>query len=124
MALKSTGLSKGWFLWTSRQPRSRSKVLNRCRQCRVILTPGYSAEICQYAGISSRQLERLFKRYLNTTPKKHLLGVRLAKARQLLQQTEMSVTEITLACGFENTSHFARLYRRAFGIAPREQRAI
>ncbi|MBE1289024.1 MAG: helix-turn-helix domain-containing protein [Rhodobacteraceae bacterium] len=82
------------------------------------------AEICQYAGISSRQLERLFKRYLNTTPKKHLLGIRLAKARQLLQQTEMSVTEITLACGFENTSHFARLYRRSFGISPREQRAM
>ncbi len=81
-------------------------------------------EVAERAGMSNRQLERLFKRYLNTTPKKYLISLRLGRARQLLQETELSVTEVTMACGFENPSHFSRLYRQAYGVSPREQRAI
>ncbi len=82
------------------------------------------SEVAEESGVSNRQLERLFKRYLDVTPKKYLMSLRLAKGRQLLQETEMSVTEVTLACGFENPSHFSRLYRQTFGVTPREQRAI
>lgn len=81
-------------------------------------------EVAAHTGVSIRQLERLFKKHLNTTPKKHLQTLRLARGRQLLQQTEMSVTEVTLACGFENPSHFSRVYRQAYGVGPRQQRAI
>lgn len=82
------------------------------------------SRVAERTGISNRQLERLFKRYLNSTPKKYLNALRLGRARQLLQETEMSVTEVTLACGFENPSHFSRLYRQTYGVSPREQRAI
>lgn len=82
------------------------------------------SDVAEESGVSNRQLERLFKRYLDVTPKKYLMSLRLAKGRQLLQETEMSVTEVTLACGFENPSHFSRLYRQTFGVTPREQRAI
>lgn len=81
-------------------------------------------DVAEESGVSNRQLERLFKRYLDVTPQKYLMSLRLAKGRQLLQETEMSVTEVTLACGFENPSHFSRLYRQTFGVTPREQRAI
>lgn len=78
--------------------------------------------IARQVGVSTRQLERLFGKYLNTSPKKYMLELRLERARSLLVQTEMSVVEIALACGFENPGHFSRVYRTTFGISPTNQR--
>jgi len=84
--------------------------------------PLATTEIARRVGVSTRQLERLFGKYLNTSPKKYMLELRLERARSLLVQTEMSVVEIALACGFENPGHFSRVYRTAFGISPTNQR--
>ncbi|MEM9221189.1 MAG: GlxA family transcriptional regulator [Pseudomonadota bacterium] len=84
--------------------------------------PLSSSEIARGLGISTRQLERLFGKYLNTTPKRYFMEMRLDRARHLLIQTEMSITEVALSCGFENPTHFTRLYRAAFGITPLTQR--
>lgn len=73
-------------------------------------------------GISTRQLERLFGKYLNTSPKKYYLDLRLDRARNLLVQTEMSIIDVALACGFENPGHFSRVYRTAYGVTPMMQR--
>lgn len=73
-------------------------------------------------GISARQLERLFGKYLNTSPKKYYMEMRLERARHLLVQTEMSITEVAVACGFESPGHFSRVFRTAFGITPMMQR--
>lgn len=85
--------------------------------------PMPTPEIGAKVGVSARQLERLFGKHLGTTPKKYMLGLRLERARALLVQTEMSVVEIALACGFENAGHFARVYRSAYGVSPARQRA-
>jgi len=74
--------------------------------------------IADEVGISARQLERLFGKYLNCSPKKYYVEMRLEKARHLLIQTDRSVTEIALACGFESPGHFSRVYRAAFGVTP------
>lgn len=74
-------------------------------------------------GISTRQLERLFGRYLNTSPKKYFMELRFERTRHLLLQTEMSVTEIACACGFEATGHFTRVYKAAYGVTPKGQKA-
>ena len=81
------------------------------------------SEISDMVGISTRQLERLFGKYLNTSPKKYFMEIRLDRARNLLVQTEASVTDVSLACGFENTGHFSRVYKATYGIAPTQQRA-
>ena len=81
------------------------------------------AEIALRVSLSTRQLERLFGKYLHTTPKKYMLELRLERARALLLQTEMSVVEIALACGFENQGHFGRVYRANFGTSPSQQRS-
>lgn len=73
-------------------------------------------------GISTRQLERLFGKYLNTSPKKYYMEMRLERAQHLLLQTELSVIEIALACGFQSSGHFSRVFRRAFGVTPMMQR--
>ncbi|MDD9743335.1 MAG: GlxA family transcriptional regulator [Marinovum algicola] len=78
--------------------------------------------IAQDLGISVRQLERLFGRYFNTSPGRYYMELRLDRARHLLLQTEMSVSEIAVACGFQSLGHFTRLYRRSFGISPSGQR--
>ena len=74
--------------------------------------------LARAVGVSTRQLERLFARHLNSSPARYYLELRLEKARNLLQQTEFSVAEVSLLCGFVSASHFSRTYKKAFGIAP------
>jgi len=88
----------------------------------TIAKPLRTTEVAEQAGVTTRQLERVFGQHLNTSPKKYMLELRLERARHLLLQTEMSVLEIALACGFESASHFARVYRTAYGVAPAKQR--
>lgn len=85
-------------------------------------TPVSPSFIADKLGISTRQLERLFGKYLNTSPKRYFMEMRLERARKLLLQTEASVTEVAVACGFENPGHFSRVYRSSFGITPHAQR--
>ncbi len=79
--------------------------------------------IADRIGISTRQLERLFGKFLNSSPKKYHMEMRLERARNLLVQTEASVTEVALATGFESPGHFSRVYRTAFGVTPHLQRS-
>lgn len=74
-------------------------------------------------GLSPRQLERLFRRHLGTTPAAFSASVRLDHARALLRQTAMPVTSVAVACGFGSASHFSAAFRGRFGHAPRAERA-
>ena len=73
-------------------------------------------------NLSTRQLERLFRKYLNTTPTRYYLNLRLARARHLLRQTSMSILSVALACGFISASHFSKCYRECYGSTPRAER--
>jgi AraC family transcriptional regulator, glycine betaine-responsive activator len=73
-------------------------------------------------GVSNRQLQRLFRRYLKKTPTQHLRAYRLQQAKELLTRTPMSITEVALAAGFTNPSHFAVRYSMAFGLSPSAER--
>lgn len=85
--------------------------------------PMAAARIADEIGLSSRQLERLFGKFLNTTPKKYYMELRLDRARLLLLQTEMSVSEVAYGCGFESPGHFARVFKAAYGVSPVMQRS-
>jgi AraC family transcriptional regulator, glycine betaine-responsive activator len=74
------------------------------------------------ADLSSRQLERLFRKYLNRSPARYYLELRLNRARLLLLQTNLSVIDVALACGFVSASHFSKAYRDFFGKTPRRER--
>ena len=80
------------------------------------------AELARSVGMSARQLERLFSRYLNRSPKRYYIELRLAKARNLLMQTEMSVINVALACGFGSPSHFSKCYRALYQTTPYRER--
>lgn len=84
--------------------------------------PLSQTELAHKANLSTRQLERLFRKYLSTTPTRYYLNLRLARARHLLRQTSMSILSIALACGFVSASHFSKCYREVYGRTPRAER--
>ena len=79
-------------------------------------------EIASHVGLSRRQLERLFQKYLHCVPTRYYMRLRLMHARQLLLQTSMPIVDIAYASGFVSTPHFSKCYREFFGIPPREER--
>ncbi|MDE0809947.1 MAG: helix-turn-helix domain-containing protein, partial [Alphaproteobacteria bacterium] len=84
--------------------------------------PLSQTELARQATLSTRQLERLFRKYLGATPTRYYLNLRLQRARQLLLQTTMSILSVALACGFVSASHFSKCYRECFGKTPRAER--
>lgn len=80
------------------------------------------ADLAEKVGMSTRQLERLFRRYLNRSPKRYYMELRLQKARNLLMQTDMSVINVALACGFASPSHFSKCYRSHYNTTPYRER--
>ncbi|WP_372890474.1 GlxA family transcriptional regulator [Rhodosalinus sp.] len=80
------------------------------------------AVLAREVGMSTRQLERLFRRYLNRSPKRYYMELRLQKARNLLMQTDMSVINVALACGFASPSHFSKCYRAHYDTTPYRER--
>jgi len=79
-------------------------------------------QLAEVGGISRRQLERLFRTHMKESPGEFYLKQRLRRARQFLEQTEMSVLDVSLACGFASAPYFSRAYRTQFGRAPRDDR--
>jgi AraC family carnitine catabolism transcriptional activator len=84
--------------------------------------PMACGEIAGRIGLSLRQIERRFKRALGRSVLQEYLQIRIANAHQLLQQTELSVTEIAFSCGFPSPEYFSRQYRAAFGCPPSADR--
>ena len=74
------------------------------------------SELVERVGISSRSLERRFRRQLNTKPNTYYRELRLNWANNLLLNTTLTIREIGMACGFPNG--FSSLYRRFFGVTP------
>lgn len=79
-------------------------------------------DIAARAGLSRRQIERLFHRNLGRSPARYYLELRLDRARHLLLQSQMPVVEVAVACGFVSASHFSKCYRELYGRAPQRER--
>ena len=97
-----------------------SRVIQTMEQ--NIEEPISPSTLAREVGMSTRQLERLFRRYLNRSPKRYYMELRLQKARNLLMQTDMSVINVALACGFSSPSHFSKCYRSQYQTTPYRER--
>lgn len=75
-------------------------------------------QIASHVGSSVRQLERLFKTEMQTTPARFLKRLRLEQAQLLLLNTELSVVQVVCATGFESPTHFSKSFKRAFALSP------
>jgi len=85
--------------------------------------PLSTADIAAHAGVSARSLQNGFQRYRGTTPMNFLRHVRLHRVHEALLAADPSVamvTEVALSCGFGHMGEFGALYKRTFGVTPRE----
>lgn len=81
-------------------------------------------ELSSFVKVSRRQLQRLFRNYLDCTPTQYYKRLRLRTARRLLLQTEKSIIDISLACGFTSAPHFSNSYKDMFGLTARDERRL
>jgi transcriptional regulator GlxA family with amidase domain len=102
-----------------RHPKLVSIIQEMERSTEEPISP---SNLAKSVNMSTRQLERLFRRYLNRSPKRYYMELRLEKARNLLLQTDMSVINVALACGFTSPSHFSKCYRSHFNRTPYRER--
>ena len=80
------------------------------------------ADLAAEVNISQRQLTRLFNLHTGVTPIKYYCDVRLDRARGLVTQTQLSMLDIAVACGFTSNAQFTRSYKARFGITPSSDR--
>jgi AraC-like DNA-binding protein len=73
-------------------------------------------------GCSIPSLSRHFRRLLGSSPMEYLIALRLARAKELLLYTDLSVTEIAFECGFSDGNYLARQFKRRLGVSPRDFR--
>lgn len=79
-------------------------------------------QICKRVRLSQRQLDRIFGQFVRKSPVLYYRDIRLDRARSLVTQTDMRLSEVAVACGFASQTHFSRAYRERFGLAPRTDR--
>ena len=101
------------------------KLLSVIKMMEDNLEEPYSrADLAKTAALSTRQLERLFRKYLNRSPARYYLELRLNRSRLLLLQTDMPIIDVAMACGFVSASHFSKCYRDFYGKTPRKERGL
>ncbi len=127
-----------WFLHTDIRPSAgpqRGGLVERVGTTNAAILDAVAAmehhiadplglpQLATVSGVSSRQLNRLFRDHLNTRTMAYYRRLRLEKADNLLRNSSLSLTEIALATGFASSSHFSSAYRGLFGRPPSAPRA-
>jgi len=85
-------------------------------------TPLAVNELADRAGLTRRQLHRLFRHHTHMSPREYYRDLRLRHARLMLLNTITPILEIAVSTGFTTHSHFTKCYRQRFGVSPREDR--
>ncbi|MCZ4101721.1 MULTISPECIES: GlxA family transcriptional regulator [Streptomyces] len=80
------------------------------------------SELAQRANMSPRNFARVFLREVGTTPGQYVTRMRIARARELLETTDLPVGHVARRCGFPNAETFCRSFGRAVGPTPGEYR--
>lgn len=76
-------------------------------------------EIAKMCNVSQNYFCRLFKAYSGMTPQEYILNTKIEKAKVLLNETSLSVYEVSLQCGFQDSSYFCRLFKKKTGVSPK-----
>ncbi len=81
-----------------------------------------AANIAESCGLSVSHFRSLFKKHFGMTLPRYINKTRISSDVYLLQNTDKSITQAAFESGFSDVSYFNRLFRREFGISPREMR--
>ena len=86
----------------------------------------FNLTLSDYAKLTAKSIpsfQREFKRIFNDTPAKWVVKKRLSRAAELLENTTLSIADITYECGFENPTHFSRIFKEKMGSSPLQFRS-
>ncbi|MBE9169349.1 helix-turn-helix transcriptional regulator [Pleurocapsales cyanobacterium LEGE 06147] len=86
------------------------------------LNPPSILELAQQVGIYHMKLKQEFKEVFGTTPFNYLREYRLEKAKQMLQDSQLTIVAVANAVGYANPGHFAAAFKRKYGMTPKEFR--
>ncbi len=108
----------------SRELRMPEKISEACSYMQLHFTENLNiADIARRVWMSEVSFYRHFKNATGQTPAEYLINLRLNMAVELLETVpESGISDIALQSGFNDSSYFARLFRRKFGISPRQFR--
>lgn len=81
-------------------------------------------DLAHHVKLSRRHLERLFKKHLQNVPAKYYMELRLIEARKLLRQSDKTILQVGVLCGFSSASYFSTAYKNFYDITPREERKL
>ena len=79
-------------------------------------------QLAEIAGMSEYHFSRLFKKAAGYSPSQFFIRLRMARARQLLVETERSVIDVGLEVGYSSPSHFSQVFKREVGVTPTQYR--
>ena len=82
-----------------------------------------STELAEMSGLSVSHFERRFRRAFGTSPRQYLVRIRVENAARLLRETDKSVSEVALDCGFYDHAHFSRSFRKIMQRSPSDYRS-
>ncbi|HEY4151164.1 MAG TPA: AraC family transcriptional regulator [Chitinophagaceae bacterium] len=102
---------------------TRLEIFKRVSQARDWMEENYQRaitleDIAVGAAMNSQHFLRMFKQIYHITPHQYLVDLKLKKAKQLLESTPLSITEICYSIGFESVFSFSILFKKRFGLAP------
>lgn len=111
----------------ARKRSTREEVYRRLQRGRQVIeaspgAPVLLAEVAREACLSEFHFHRLFRQVFGETPHEYGVRLRLRNAARLLSETSLPVTQVCLETGFQSPSSFSLLFRKRFGVAPREIR--
>lgn len=75
-------------------------------------------DLISVSGCTPKQVYSLFRHHFQTTPMKYLLNLRIETAKKLLTSTQMNITQISSACGFQTVHYFSHAFKMRLGLSP------
>ena len=99
---------------------SHSEQTQLARQIldKAYATPITIEQLSDEIALSPFYFIRLFRRIYKQTPRQYLIQLRIAKAKELLRHSDLSIIEICIAVGYESPASFSTLFRKIAGISP------
>ena len=81
---------------------------------------GSIVSLAQQVGLNQNTLQEGFKQLYNKSVNQYISEVRMEKAKQLMEDTDLNITEITYKIGINSRSYFSKLFKQRFGISPKQ----
>ena len=104
-------------------PEDEAALSQECQKIKEYLDQNFTSPItldslAETVYISKHYLSHLFKEQTGVSPIKYLTSKRMEKACELLSETELPVSEVSKAVGYENPLYFSQVFKRIYGISP------